>query len=127
MVSFECRERVSSNYSVPSPKFRKIDPIVLKMTTLGSDGQSAMATGRHTSGDTVAAATAAASEWEWESKAEARVAAHEVVMMFIVPHVVNAVHKLNIFEAMAAKGAGASLTARELADLAAPHPTFSGL
>ena len=122
MVSFECRERVSSNYSVPSPKFQKIDPIVLKMTTLGSDGQSAMATGRHTSGDTVAAAA----EWEWESKAEARVAAHEVVMMFIVPHVVNAVHKLNIFEAMAAKGAGASLTARELADLAAPHPTLLG-
>lgn len=110
---------MSSDHSVlPSPKFRKIDPIVLKMATSGSDDQSAMTTGRHTSGDIVAAAASR------ESEADARVEAHEVVLMFIVPHVVNAVHKLNIFEALAAKGAGASLTARELADLAVPHPTL---
>lgn len=113
--------RVSSDHSVPSPKFRKIDPIVLKMATSGSDDQSAMATSRHTSADTVAAAAAAAAASR-ESEAEARVEAHEVLLMFIVPHLMNALQKLNIFEALAAQGAGASLTARELADLAVPHP-----
>lgn len=87
------------------------------MATSGtSDDQSAMATSRDTSGDTVAAAAS------WESETEARVEAHELLLMFVVPHVLNAVHKLNIFEALAAKGEDASLTARELADLAMSHP-----
>ena len=113
---------MSSDQSVSSPKFRKIDPIVLKMATSGTDDQSAMATSRHTSADTVAAAAAAAASRE--SEAEARVEAHEVLLLLIVPHLMNALQKLNIFEALAAQGAGASLTARELADLAVPHPNL---
>lgn len=115
---------MSSDQSVSSPKFRKIDPIVLKMATSGTDDQSAMATSRHTSADTVAAAAAAAAAASRESEAEARVEAHEVLLLLIVPHLMNALQKLNIFEALAAQGAGASLTARELADLAVPHPNL---